>query len=205
MISGAREVAARAELRERDRGQAARFGEVLRAARREAEAAAERRRAGGASPGDGLGADAAGASRRDRLRGEGGRGGTSGTGESVARPAWSGATLERRERGPAPTSAAEGLRAVVRSLPAQIEVARLAAGAQVTLAFGGALGVEVRSGRSGIEVTLRPAAPLQRVAAAELPGLVAALRARGLVVARADVRGSPSGRAGDPAGACLAR
>jgi hypothetical protein len=101
-------------------------------------------------------------------------------------------------------SAASSLRAVVRALPAALEAARVAAGSQLALSFGPALGVELRAGPGGLELTLRPAAALDRAAAAELPGLVAALRARGLTVARAEVRpradsrpggGAPSGRA----------
>lgn len=83
----------------------------------------------------------------------------------------------------APASAA--LRAAVRSLPPVIEAARLQDGARLALTLGGALGVELRGGAAGVEVTLRPEAALGRAAAAELPALVAALRARGVRVARA--------------------
>jgi hypothetical protein len=82
----------------------------------------------------------------------------------------------------------DALRAAVRALPAAVEAARVAGGAQVALAFGSALGVDLRAGAGGLEVTLRPAAALERAAAAELPGLVAALRARGFRVARATVQ-----------------
>jgi len=90
----------------------------------------------------------------------------------------------------------EGLRAAVRALPASIDAARLHDGARVSLSFGSALGVDLRSGAQGLEVTLRPAEALGRAAAAELPGLVAALRARGLRVARAEVRARPGSSGG---------
>jgi len=89
----------------------------------------------------------------------------------------------------------EELRAAVRALPAAVEAARLREGAQLTLGFGGALGVELRAGAHGLEVTLNPVPTLSRAAAAELPGLVAALRARGLRVARAEVRPGAAGGA----------
>jgi len=82
---------------------------------------------------------------------------------------------------------------VVRALPPAIAAARVREGAPLTLSFGPALGVDLRRGAEGLEVTLRPAVALERAAAAELPGLVAALRARGLRVSRAEVRqGGPS-------------
>ncbi|WP_242395406.1 hypothetical protein [Anaeromyxobacter oryzisoli] len=92
------------------------------------------------------------------------------------------------------TASADALRAAVRALPAAVEAARVASGGQVTLAFGAALGVDLRAAAGGIELTLRPTAALERAAAAELPGLVAALRARGLRVARATVQA----RSADP-------
>jgi hypothetical protein len=71
-------------------------------------------------------------------------------------------------------------------------------GAQLALSFGAALSLDLRAGVHGLELTLRPAQGLERVTRAELPGLVEALRARGLRVARAEVRPrapSPSLRA----------
>ncbi|ACG72451.1 mucin-associated surface protein (MASP), putative [Anaeromyxobacter sp. K] len=106
---------------------------------------------------------------------------------------------------PAPAAPADvaALRAAVRALPAAIEAAQRADGSALTLAFGSALGVDLRAGAGGIELTLRPAAALARAAQAELPGLTAALRARGLRVARAEVRARPDARGparGDAAG-----
>jgi hypothetical protein len=75
----------------------------------------------------------------------------------------------------------------VRALPPVIEAARLQDGARLALTLGGALAVDLRGGAAGVEVTLRPAAALGQAAAAELPALVAALRARGVRVARAEL------------------
>lgn len=88
----------------------------------------------------------------------------------------------------APSPGPLELRAAVRALPAAVEAARLHQGAQVTLTLGAALGVDLRTGAAGVELTLRPAAALDRLAAAELPALVAALRARGVRVGRAEVQ-----------------
>ena len=84
--------------------------------------------------------------------------------------------------------AAPALRAAIRAVPAAVE-ARLGSGtAAVELTFGRALTVEVRRGRDGLHLVLRPAADHARAAAGELPSLVAALRSRGLAVAGATVR-----------------
>jgi len=91
------------------------------------------------------------------------------------------------------------LRAAVRAFPPAIVATPLRDGAQLALNFG-ALGVELRAGAQGLELALRPAAPLADAARAELPGLVAALRASGIKVARAEVRpwGGRSGGASGP-------
>lgn len=83
----------------------------------------------------------------------------------------------------APSHAGAALRAAMRALPPAIEAARLHDGTRLTLALGGALGVDLRGGPAGVEVTLRPAEALGQVAAAELPALIAAVRARGVRVA----------------------
>jgi hypothetical protein len=80
------------------------------------------------------------------------------------------------------------LRAYVRAAPAVIATALRPGGAELALTFGGALSLDVRSGAQGLELTLRPASGLERATRAELPGLVDALRARGLRVASAEVR-----------------
>jgi hypothetical protein len=83
------------------------------------------------------------------------------------------------------------LRAVLRALPPAVETARVQEGAPLELAFGRALSVELRGGRGGVEIVLRPSASLARAASAELPALVRALRERGVAVARAEVRTAP--------------
>jgi hypothetical protein len=97
---------------------------------------------------------------------------------------------------PAHVEAASELRAIVRTLPVAIEAARVREGAPLSLSLGRALSVDLRRGAAGLEVVLRPDATLQRAAAAELPGLLESLRARGIKVARAEVRSQPNG---DPA------
>ncbi len=69
----------------------------------------------------------------------------------------------------------------------------------VELTFGRDLQVRLLRGERGVEVVLTPAMGLRRAADAELPGLVAALRAGGVSVTRAEVRVAgapqPPGRA----------
>jgi hypothetical protein len=165
---------------------AARFGAALRAARD----AAARRQGGGAEP---L-LDAPLALRRAataraygalRIRREVFRE------EERQGPA---APAERSPRPPSsePITSAE-LRAVVRALPPAIEASRVRDGAPLTLSFGRSLSVDVRQAAGGVEVVLRPDARLARAAEAELPGVVDALRARGVRVARAEVRPRPHG------------
>jgi hypothetical protein len=91
---------------------------------------------------------------------------------------------------PASTPAAAdvaALRACIRALPAYLETARLADGARLSLDLG-PLGIDLRSGPAGLEIALRPPAALERAASADLPALLSALAARGLTVARAEVR-----------------
>jgi hypothetical protein len=89
------------------------------------------------------------------------------------------------------------LAALVRTLPAALEASRVRDGAPLALSFGRSLEVDLRSGTAGVEVVLRPEPRLVRAAEAELPRVVAALRARGIAVARAEVRA----RGGAPRGA----
>lgn len=164
------------------------------------------------------------AARGEGRRSEGSRGATARLGERPGSPASAatpaakqpaeragatGSGAEPREGLPAivpgvpggqassPGASAPGpveLRAAVRALPAAVEAVRLHQGAQVTLSLGSALGVDLRTGAAGVELTLRPAAALDRVVAAELPALVAALRARGVRVGRVEVRSGPGER-----------
>jgi hypothetical protein len=86
------------------------------------------------------------------------------------------------------------LAALVRKLPAAIEAARVREGAPLALSFGRSLEVDLRAGAAGIEVVLRPEPRLARAADAEVPRIVAALRARGIAVSRAEVRPRGGGR-----------
>jgi hypothetical protein len=85
------------------------------------------------------------------------------------------------------------LRAAVRAVPAAALALRAQGGGALRLDLGRALSVELRAVPSGVEVVLRPDAALSRAAAAGLPGLVSALRARGVAVARAEVRAAHRG------------
>jgi hypothetical protein len=80
------------------------------------------------------------------------------------------------------------LQAYLRAAPALIAASVQPGAAQLALSFGAALSLDLRSGAEGLELTLRPAPGLERATRAELGGLVEALRARGLRVARAEVR-----------------
>lgn len=83
------------------------------------------------------------------------------------------------------------LQAAIRAAPPAIAAALRQGQPQLALGFGTALSIDLRAGAQGLEVSLRPSPALERAARAELPGLVEALRARGLRVARAEVRGPP--------------
>jgi hypothetical protein len=80
------------------------------------------------------------------------------------------------------------LAALVRTLPLAVAAARARDGAPLSLAFGRSLDVDLRSGAAGLELVLRPEPRLLHAAEAELPRIVAALRVRGVAVARAEVR-----------------
>jgi hypothetical protein len=84
-------------------------------------------------------------------------------------------------------SALPPLRELVRALVPAIDAARVREGQALELSFGVGLRVDLRVGRDGVELTLRPDARLARAAAAEVPGLVRALSARGIRVAGARV------------------
>jgi hypothetical protein len=80
------------------------------------------------------------------------------------------------------------LATAVRALPPVIAAVPVRGGAELTLGFGGSLSVVLRAGPEGLELALHPAPGLEQAARAELPGLVEALGARGVRVARAEVR-----------------
>jgi hypothetical protein len=170
--------------RSRDvRGASRRFDEALVAARRE---------------GKGARAEPAGACAKRRAAPER-RGGPEVALRGRSEADGAGASPQSGTAPTAPTDVAAwpqvaALRAAVRALPAAIEAARLQGNAQITLTLGGALGVDLRGRADGVELTLRPDAALGRAAAAELPALVAALRARGVRVVGAEVRTTPGAR-----------
>jgi hypothetical protein len=82
-------------------------------------------------------------------------------------------------------------------------------GTPLALSFGPSLAVELREATAGVAVLLRPGPGLERAAEAELPRVVAALRVRGVSVARAEVGGRPGpverGARGRPGGRDRAR
>jgi hypothetical protein len=86
--------------------------------------------------------------------------------------------------------AAELARAL-RVVPPAAAILGPAGGAPLTLSFGRSLDVELRATAAGVDVVLRPAPALVRAAEAELPRLVAALRVRGVAVARVTIRSYP--------------
>ncbi|MFT3917148.1 MAG: hypothetical protein QM704_24600 [Anaeromyxobacteraceae bacterium] len=91
--------------------------------------------------------------------------------------------------GLSPAKEAASLRAAVRILPVAVTAALRAQTPGLSLDLGRALSVELRPAPgAAVELVLRPAPALARVAAAELPALVKALRDRGVRVARAAVR-----------------
>jgi hypothetical protein len=103
---------------------------------------------------------------------------------------------------PPDAPAAPELRALVRTLPLAIQTFGLREGAPLALSFGRSLDVEIRPpppGGKGVELVLRPEPRLARASEAELPGVVAALAAKGIAVARAEVRVRGAGAAGGPA------
>jgi hypothetical protein len=174
---------------------AQRFDEALRKARRGAPAPGRPGAGATASPASDLPARALGTRRATSERASGvlrERREIFGDAERQAQPPALPMT-------PQPAARAEGaseLRAIVRTLPVAIEAARVREGEPLSLALGRALSVDLRRGATGLEIVLRPDAALQRAAAAELPVLLESLRARGIAVARAEVRSQPNG---DPA------
>jgi hypothetical protein len=92
---------------------------------------------------------------------------------------------QRRSEGPALPE----LREAVRAIPPAIWAGRVGGGSVLELAFGRDLTVELRQVADGIELQLRASAGLARAARVDLPALVDALRARGVTVVRAEVRG----------------
>jgi hypothetical protein len=96
------------------------------------------------------------------------------------------------------------LRTLVRTLPLAIQTFGVREGAPLALSFGRSLDVELRPAPRGVELVLRPEPRLARASEAELHGIVAALRARGIAVSRAEVRVRPAGASGSSARVDLA-
>lgn len=173
-----------------EQGRPRRFGDALRKAGQEASGgkARPRKAADPAAPGRAVAVRRSAAVRADdalREKKEGFRG------EERA--------LDTRSTVPAaspaePVSTPE-LRALVRTLPLAIQTFGLRDGAPLALSFGRSLDVELRAVPGGVELVLRPEARLARAAAAELPRVVAALGAKGITVARAEIRSRPAGAA----------
>jgi hypothetical protein len=95
-------------------------------------------------------------------------------------------------------SAPVELAAAIRSLAPAAVALSARGGGELSLAFGDSLSVNLRSGAQGLELVLRPAPALMQAAQAGLPGLVEALRARGVRVARTEVRPRPGRQRGGP-------
>jgi hypothetical protein len=85
------------------------------------------------------------------------------------------------------------LREALRGLPAAIEAARTREGARLALSFGRSLKIEIRATPAGVDLVLRPEPRLSHACAAELGGLLAALRTRGIAIARVAIRARQAG------------
>jgi len=82
----------------------------------------------------------------------------------------------------------------IRVVPPAAAILGPVGGAPLTLSFGRSLDVDLRATSAGVDVVLRAEPALIRAAQAELPRLVAALRVRGVAVARVEVQPrAPSG------------
>ncbi len=166
-----------ASQRTADTARTGRFGEALRRARAGNSAA---RGAATAST-----AARRPETRRSALRGE--------QAEAVRREEARAAADPARAGAPPEDAAVPEIAALVRTLPVAIAAARAREGAPLALSFGRSLDVELRSGAAGVEVLLRPEPRLLQAAQAELPRVLAALRLRGIAVARAEVRARGGG------------
>jgi hypothetical protein len=89
---------------------------------------------------------------------------------------------------------AADLAAAVAGLVVAVERRERALGPELRLDLGGRLSVWLARGDKGIEVVFAGEAGMARLARAELPGVLARLRQRGIAVARAEVRVAPPAR-----------
>jgi len=172
-----------------DAGRTKRFGEALRTASRAASTSRPAAGGGGAAlPARVVSSRRAFAGRADdalRDRRDGFREEARATAPQPPSPGAS---------APEPITAPE-LHALVRTLPLAIRTFGLRDGAPLELSFGRSLDVEIRAAPRGVELLLRPEPRLARAAEAELRSVVAALGAKGIAVARAEVRARGSGAA----------
>jgi hypothetical protein len=160
-------------------------------AQRRREAVAEWGPGAGAPPAAtrlGEGADSEGRTTADALR-VGAQGPHTAGAERDGAGAATSSPSADAARSPAedPGTALPPLRELVRALPPVIHAAQVGDGRPLELSFGAGLQIDLRVGRAGVELTLRPDARLARAAAAELPELVRALSAKGIRLARARI------------------
>jgi hypothetical protein len=92
---------------------------------------------------------------------------------------------------PEPPAAAR-LAAAVERLELALERQQRAEGPSLEMQFGGRLRIRLTRGHRGLELAISGDAAAARLARAELPGLLARLRQRGLTISRAEVRARPS-------------
>jgi hypothetical protein len=162
-------------------------------AERRREAVAERRPGAGDMPPAGMrhaeGAGPEGGLAAGTLRASAQGPHTAGTERDGARAAASTSPSADAARGPTgdAATALPPLRELVRALPPAIHAAQVGDGRPLELSFGAGLRIDLRVGREGVELTLRPDVRLARAAAAELPELVRALSAKGIRLARAGI------------------
>jgi hypothetical protein len=110
--------------------------------------------------------------------------------EGDARPLLA-AMLSDPER--APTLAAP---ASIHRVALALEVLRAGDRSRIEIGLQGGVALQLNAVSDGVAMVLNVTPPLERVAAAELPALVEALRRRGVKVARAEVRVGPERRGG---------
>ena len=113
-------------------------------------------------------------------------------GTPVGRPCADAEPAARLEGSAAPAAPMAGMAAAAAGQLALL-VSRAGDRPSVEMAFGRELSVHIARHGGGVEVVLRAGAGSLAQASAELPALVAAIRARGVRVLRADVRPSSAG------------
>jgi len=102
---------------------------------------------------------------------------------------------------PAEGSAPATLAAAVERLALQLRRREAAEGHSLEMCFGVALEVRLTQVGRALQIDVVGDRAAARLARAEMPGILAALRARGLCVSRAEVREVPGARAGRAAAA----